>query len=156
MAKAMAFRIGNKVVKKNILNSKYFKRVSLKKKGESVKFKGVDRISNYFVFGEYSVKPRGFIDEYNIGFYGNGNGLFFGIKLDRANKYSFGAHSSRLMSESQSGKAFGRAVELYFNTGNGQPLANIVDTWSGVRVGDPLSTFVLFSSDARQYESFFA
>ena len=125
-----------------------------------VDFSAFDSITGLEVSGDYSLNRKGIVTDYTYQTqyeYGNGLDYYFDIQLDGTDS-AFRAHTSAFDDERYSYGSFdderyydgrfGDAIDIAVATGNGQPLADLIDSLPGAMPGSSFSTFLALSLES--------
>ena len=112
-----------------------------------VSFSAFDSITGSEVSGGYFLNSKGLVTDYTYQTqYGSGLNYYFSTELD-GTASAFRAHTSAFDDERDYYDWFGDAVDIAVATGNGQPLADLIDSLPGVMPGSSFSTFLALSPE---------
>ena len=114
-----------------------------------VDFSAVDIVTGAELSGGYFLNRKGIVTNYTYQTqyeYGNGLDYYFDIELD-GTASAFELHTSAFDDELAYYDWFGDAVDIAVATGNGKPLADLIDSLPGVMPGSSFSTFLALSPE---------
>ena len=113
-----------------------------------VSFSAFDPITGSEVSGDYFLNSKGHVTDYTYQTqYGNGLDYYFSTELD-GTALAFELHTSAFDDERDYYDWYGDAVDIAVATGNGQPLADLIDSLPGVMPGSSFSTFLVLSPES--------
>ena len=143
----------NDVVLENLLLGEG-SQIQIERSGKyQVDFSAVDIVTGAELSGDYSLNSKGRVTEYTYQTqYGNGLNYYFHIELDGTasafelhtsafddERYSYGSFDDERYYDGR----FGDAVDIAVATGNGQPLADLIDSLPGVMPRSSISTYLV-------------